>query len=264
MRLNKRLVELGYCSRRKADEYIEKGLVKVNGHVASLGEQVDEKSEIEVNGEIVPFDEEKIILAYNKERGVVCTESNVEKSDKISDKIKEFGFGKRLFTIGRLDKDSTGLIIITNDGDLAKELTDTKNRINDKASIKVLVMGVIIALIIIPTLLFLIYLYERAPNKPASPPLTKQVDTVIIGRVANMVAPLGSKPKITIISTIIPNTKPISIPTYGPYTAPAITIGINVSVIEKPPKLIYVDNICKTIIIAANIVNIANLLFFIN
>lgn len=137
MRLNKRLVELGYCSRRKADEYIEKGLVKVNGHVATLGEQVDEKSEIEVNGELVPFDEEKIILAYNKERGVVCTESNVEKSDKISDKIKEFGFGKRLFTIGRLDKDSTGLIIITNDGDLAKELTDTKNGYEKEYEVRV-------------------------------------------------------------------------------------------------------------------------------
>lgn len=137
MRLNKKLVELGYCSRRHADELIKEGAVKVDGHVAVLGEQVSENSQIEINGEIVALDEEKIILAYNKERGVVCTESDIEKSDKISDKIKNFGFGKRLFTIGRLDKDSTGLIIITNDGDLAKELTDTKNGYEKEYEVRV-------------------------------------------------------------------------------------------------------------------------------
>lgn len=125
MRLNKRLVELGYCSRRNADKLIEDGRVKVNGKVAVLGEQVESTDDIEIDGEIIARDDEKILLAYNKPRGVVCTESNIEKSEKISDKIKEFGFGKRLFTIGRLDKDSTGLILITNDGELAKEITNT-------------------------------------------------------------------------------------------------------------------------------------------
>ena len=107
MRLNKRLVELGYCSRRNADKLIEEKRVKVNGKVAVLGEQVDESDDIEIDGDIVAKDDEKILIMYNKPRGVVCTESNVEKSEKISDKIKDFGFGKRLFTIGRLDKDST-------------------------------------------------------------------------------------------------------------------------------------------------------------
>ena len=125
MRLNKRLVELGYCSRRNADKLIDEGRVKVNGKVAVLGEQVSETDDIEIDGEEIAKDDEKIILAYNKPRGIVCTESNVEKSEKISDKIKEFGFGKRLFTVGRLDKDSTGLILITNDGDFAKEVTNT-------------------------------------------------------------------------------------------------------------------------------------------
>lgn len=125
MRLNKRLVELGYCSRRNADKLIEDGRVKVNGKVAVLGEQVEATDDIEIDGEIIAKDDEKILVAYNKPRGVVCTESNVEKSEKISDKIKDFGFGKRLFTIGRLDKDSTGLILITNDGELAKEITNT-------------------------------------------------------------------------------------------------------------------------------------------
>lgn len=125
MRLNKRLVELGYCSRRNADKLIEDGRVKVNGKVAVLGEQVEASDDIEIDGEIIAKDDEKILVAYNKPRGVVCTESNIEKSEKISDKIKEFGFGKRLFTIGRLDKDSTGLLLITNDGELAKEITNT-------------------------------------------------------------------------------------------------------------------------------------------
>jgi 23S rRNA pseudouridine2604 synthase len=125
MRLNKRLVELGVCSRRNADKLIEDGRVKVNGKVAVLGEQVEPADDIEIDGEIVAKDDEKILIAYNKPRGVVCTESNIEKSEKISDKIKEFGFGKRLFTVGRLDKDSTGLLLITNDGELAKEITNT-------------------------------------------------------------------------------------------------------------------------------------------
>ena len=125
MRLNKRLVELGVCSRRNADKLIEAGKVKVNGRVAVLGEQINEDDNIEVDGEEVINDDEKILIAYNKPKGVICTESNVEKAEKISDKIKEFGFGKRLFTIGRLDKDTTGLILITNDGDLAREITNT-------------------------------------------------------------------------------------------------------------------------------------------
>ena len=125
MRLNKRLVELGVCSRRNADKLIEAGKVKVNGRVAVLGEQINEDDNIEVDGEEVINDDEKILIAYNKPKGVICTESSVEKAEKISDKIKEFGFGKRLFTIGRLDKDTTGLILITNDGDLAREITNT-------------------------------------------------------------------------------------------------------------------------------------------
>ena len=125
MRLNKRLVELGVCSRRNADKLIEEGRVKVGDILATLGMQVDENASIYVDGELIANDDEKIIIAYNKPKGVICTESSVEKNEKISDKIKEFGCNKRLFTIGRLDKDTTGLILITNDGDLAKEITST-------------------------------------------------------------------------------------------------------------------------------------------
>ena len=126
-RLNKKLVLIGYCSRRKADEYIKNGKVTVNGKIATLGQIVDDNDIININGEEINQNSETIILAYNKPKGVICTESKIEKNTKISDLIKEFGFNKRLFTVGRLDKDTTGLIILTNDGDLAREITNTKN-----------------------------------------------------------------------------------------------------------------------------------------
>ena len=127
IRLNKKLVSIGYCSRRNADKLIESGRVYVNGKIAVLGQTVNDDDEIIIDGDIISNNDEKIILAYNKPKGVICTESKVEKQTKISDLIKDFGIDKRLFTVGRLDKDTTGLIIITNDGELSKKITDTKN-----------------------------------------------------------------------------------------------------------------------------------------
>lgn len=127
IRLNKKLVSIGYCSRRNADKLIESGRVYVNGKIAILGQIVNDDDEIIIDGDIISNNDEKIILAYNKPKGVICTESKVEKQTKISDLIKDFGIVKRLFTVGRLDKDTTGLIIITNDGELSKKITDTKN-----------------------------------------------------------------------------------------------------------------------------------------
>ena len=130
MRINKRLVELGFCSRRNADKLIERGQVFINGKIAVLGQDVLDIDKIEVLGkEIDNVVKDKIILAYHKEKGVICTESKIEKQQKISDKIKDFHINSRLFTVGRLDKDTTGLLIITNDGALAKYLTDAKNKI---------------------------------------------------------------------------------------------------------------------------------------
>ena len=127
IRLNKKLVSIGYCSRRNADKLIESGRVYVNGKAAILGQIINDDDKIMIDGDIISNDDEKIILAYNKPKGVICTESKVEKQTKISDLIKDFGIDKRLFTVGRLDKDTTGLIIITNDGELSKKITDTKN-----------------------------------------------------------------------------------------------------------------------------------------
>lgn len=138
MRINKRLVELGYCSRRQADKLIERGQVLINGNIATLGQDVSDTDKIEVSGkQLINSVKDKIILAYNKEKGIICTESKVEKQSKISDKIKEFGIEGRLFTVGRLDKDTTGLLIITNDGALAKYLTDAKNKVEKEYEVKV-------------------------------------------------------------------------------------------------------------------------------
>lgn len=138
MRINKRLVELGFCSRRQADKLIEKGQVLINGKVASLGQDVLDTDKIEVSGkQLINNVKDKIILAYNKEKGIICTESKVEKQTKISDKIKEFGIDGRLFTVGRLDKDTTGLLIITNDGELTRYLTNAKNKVEKEYEVKV-------------------------------------------------------------------------------------------------------------------------------
>ena len=138
MRINKRLVELGFCSRRQADKLIEKGQVLINGKVASLGQDVLDTDKIEVSGkQLINNVKGKIILAYNKEKGIICTESKVEKQTKISDKIKEFGIDGRLFTVGRLDKDTTGLLIITNDGELTRYLTNAKNKVEKEYEVKV-------------------------------------------------------------------------------------------------------------------------------
>ena len=138
MRINKRLVELGFCSRRQADKLIEKGQVLINGKVATLGQDVLDTDKIEVSGkQLINNVKDKIILAYNKEKGIICTESKVEKQTKISDKIKEFGIDGRLFTVGRLDKDTTGLLIITNDGELTRYLTNAKNKVEKEYEVKV-------------------------------------------------------------------------------------------------------------------------------
>ncbi len=137
VRLNKKMSEIGYCSRRKADELIKSKKITVNGEIAKLGQLVSKDDIIEVNGEVIKKDDEKIILAYNKPKGVICTESKVEKNLKIADLIKKFNIDKRIFTVGRLDKDTEGLIILTNDGDLARDITNTKNDYEKEYEVRV-------------------------------------------------------------------------------------------------------------------------------
>ena len=118
-RLNKYLAECGVCSRREADRYIDQGRVTVNHVTAVSGMQVSEKDLVEVNGKAVRPVESKIILAYNKPVGVTCTEKDVHAARTIHQALR---YPTRLTYAGRLDRDSEGLLIMTNDGDLIQRM----------------------------------------------------------------------------------------------------------------------------------------------
>ena len=114
-RLNKYLASCGLCSRREADRLIAEGRVMVDGQRADMGMQVDGTEQIVVNGKAVHGKNEKVVLAYYKPIGVTCTEKDRFADKKITDVVK---FPVRVTYAGRLDKDSEGLLLLTNDGDL--------------------------------------------------------------------------------------------------------------------------------------------------
>ena len=123
-RLNKYLSEVGYCSRRKADTLIEQGRVTINGKVPEMGTKVSPEDEVRVNGElIVPPKKDNVYLAFNKPVGIVCTTNPAEKKN-IVDYIN---FPTRIFPIGRLDKPSEGLILLTDDGDIVNKILRARN-----------------------------------------------------------------------------------------------------------------------------------------
>jgi 23S rRNA pseudouridine2604 synthase len=125
VRINKYLSEIGYCSRREADKFIEKKLVTINGVVAEVGNKVTSKDEIRFNGKIISGKENKLVyLAFNKPRGIVCTTDTVREKNNIIDYIN---YPERIFPIGRLDKDSQGLILLTNDGDIVNKILRARN-----------------------------------------------------------------------------------------------------------------------------------------
>lgn len=114
-RLNKYLAACGLCSRRDADRLIAQGRVEVDGKKAETGMQVSGREHITVNGKPLHGKEEKVVLAYYKPVGVTCTEEDRFADKKITDMVK---FPVRVTYAGRLDKDSEGLMLLTNDGDL--------------------------------------------------------------------------------------------------------------------------------------------------
>ena len=124
-RINKYLSEVGFCSRRKADDYISDGRVYINGKAAILGSKVNIEDEISVDGEIIQYkDKKKVYIAFNKPVGVECTGNH-----KVKDNIIDFiNHKQRLFTIGRIDKQSEGLILLTNDGDIVNNVLRAENR----------------------------------------------------------------------------------------------------------------------------------------
>lgn len=124
-RLNKYISESGICSRRDADRYIEQGNVFINGKRAAIGDQVFSGDVVKVNGQLIePRNEEDLVLiALNKPVGIVSTTESGEK-DNIVDYVNH---SKRIFPIGRLDKDSQGLIFLTNHGDLVNKILRAGN-----------------------------------------------------------------------------------------------------------------------------------------
>ncbi|MCI7790123.1 MAG: pseudouridine synthase [Lachnospiraceae bacterium] len=134
VRINKYLAECGVCSRREADKYIEQGKVRVNQKTAVSGMQVSEQDVVEVVGKLVKPKQQKIVLAYYKPIGVTCTEKDAHADKTI---IQALNFPVRLTYAGRLDKDSEGLIIMTNDGELIQRMMRGANRHEKEYTVKV-------------------------------------------------------------------------------------------------------------------------------
>ncbi|MCR4843165.1 MAG: pseudouridine synthase [Eubacterium sp.] len=122
IRINKYLSAAGFCSRRKADSLIEAGRVTVDGQTAEAGMKISPGAVVAVDGVPVKEEEEEILIAFNKPRGIVTTCGHYK--DNIIDYIN---YPKRIYPIGRLDKDSTGLILLTNRGDLVNGILKSVN-----------------------------------------------------------------------------------------------------------------------------------------
>ncbi len=125
MRINRYIAQAGICSRRGADRLIEQGRVTINGHNAVAGAKVQDGDVITVDGIVVtlPHENDRVYIAFNKPVGITCT-SDLRRKDNI---ISYINYPKRIFTVGRLDRDSSGLILLTDDGDLAYRLTRTEH-----------------------------------------------------------------------------------------------------------------------------------------
>jgi 23S rRNA pseudouridine2604 synthase len=125
-RINKYLSEVGYCSRRAADKLLEEGRIKINGEIPEMGTKVSDEDVIEVDGKTIREQEEedKVYIAFNKPVGIVCTTDAKREKNNIIDYINH---PKRIFPIGRLDKPSEGLILLTNDGDIVNKILRSRN-----------------------------------------------------------------------------------------------------------------------------------------
>ena len=139
IRINKYLSQAGVLSRRKADEAIQNGEILLNGTPATNGDRVMPGDEVLYKGQPVSVDEvERVILAYNKPLGLVCTAKDADK-DSI---FRKLDYPDMLYYVGRLDKNSQGLVLLTNDGELANKIQKARNnhekeyvvRINKKVS----------------------------------------------------------------------------------------------------------------------------------
>ena len=135
IRLNKYLSEAGYCSRRSADKLISEGRVTINDVVPVIGTKVIPSDEVKVDGKIILNDTKKrTYIAFNKPVGVVCTTDTGVEKNNIIDYIN---YPTRIFPIGRLDKDSEGLILLTDDGDIVNKILRASNNHEKEYIVKV-------------------------------------------------------------------------------------------------------------------------------
>lgn len=128
VRINKYLSQSGICSRREADRLIADGSITVNGSVALPGMKVSAADEICIDGKPISSsitDNKKVLLAYNKPVGIVC--SSVNQGNEKNNIIDAINYPQRIYPIGRLDKDSEGLIFLTNDGELSDRIQRSRN-----------------------------------------------------------------------------------------------------------------------------------------
>jgi 23S rRNA pseudouridine2604 synthase len=124
MRLNKYLSDTGYCSRREADRLIEAGKVFIDGVQAGLGMQVEEGQEVRVGKTVLTKKDRPVLLVLHKPRGIECTATK-----KVKNNIVDFlNYPCRVYPVGRLDKDSEGLILMTNQGDLVNKIMRSGNQ----------------------------------------------------------------------------------------------------------------------------------------
>lgn len=123
-RINKYLSSCGYCSRREADRLIDEKRVMIDGVIAELGSRVSDGQQVTVDDKPVAASDERILIAFNKPVGIVCTTTDKQGDNNIVDYI---GFDKRIYPIGRLDKDSEGLIFLTNQGQLMDDILRSVN-----------------------------------------------------------------------------------------------------------------------------------------
>lgn len=122
--LNKFISSTGICSRREADTWIEAGRVMINGNVAKKGNRVFEKDEVTLDGKAIKPKTKPIYIKYHKPPGITCT---TDKNDK-TNIVDQINIKQRIFPIGRLDKNSTGLILLTNNGDIVNQILRKENK----------------------------------------------------------------------------------------------------------------------------------------
>ena len=125
MRINKYLSQIGICSRREADKLVDSRRVKVNNEIAILGTKIKEGDKITIDNKLIkPQKKKTILIAFYKPRGIVCTTNSLIEKNNIIDYIN---FPERIFPVGRLDKLSEGLILLTNEGSLVNKILRSRN-----------------------------------------------------------------------------------------------------------------------------------------